>query len=160
MLTKSKLFRPLALGAFALALVSAPFITSAKADWDKRGDRYERWVDKQEYRAKQHRRLHKAEKRHHHVHEAKRHHRHAHRAKHRRIRHAWKHHHDHHGHKAHKHHGHKKHHRHDHYGHKKQKKVVYKVVKVQQAPRYDHRERLIHSLIEAVLAANVAPRHR
>lgn len=152
MLTKSKLLRPLALGAFALALVSVPFITSAQADRDGRGDRYDRGFDKQEYRAKKHRRLHKAERHHRHVHEAKRDRRHAHRAKHRRVRHAWKHHHDH--------YGHKKHRKHDHYGHKKQKKVVYKVVKVQPAPRYDHRERLIHSLIEAVLAANVAPRYR
>lgn len=141
MLTKSKLLRPLALGAFALALVSAPFITSAQADRDGRGDRYDRGVDKQEYRAKKHRRLHKAERHHRHVHEAKRDRRHAHRAKHRRVRHAWKHHHDRHGHKA-------------------RKRVVYKVVKVQPAPRYDHREQLIHSLIEAVLAANVAPRYR
>ena len=139
MLTKSKLLRPLALGAFAIALVSAPFITSAKAGWDGHGDRYERWVDKQDHRAKKHRRLHKAERHHRHVHEAKRHHRHAHRAKHRRVRHAWKHH-------------------NDNYGHKKRKRVVYKVVKVQPAPRYNHRERLIQSLIEAVLAANVAPR--
>ncbi len=140
MLTKSKLTRTFAFGAFAVALLSAPFITAAKADYDDHGGRYERWVEKQEYRAKTHRRLHKADKRRHHY-EDHRHHDRSHSRKHRRIRHAWK-------------------HKHDHHGHKKPAKVVYKVVKVEQAPRIDPRERLIHSLIEAVLAANVAPRYR
>jgi len=137
---KSKFLRPLALGAFAVALLSAPFITSAKADWDDRNGRYERSVEKQEYREKDHRRMHKAEKRHRHYEEG-RHQSHDRIRKHRRIRHAWK---------------------HKHHDRKQPTKVVYKVVEVQPAPepRYDHQERLIRSLIEAVFAANVAPRYR
>lgn len=140
MLTKKNLTRTFAFGAFAVALMSAPFVPTAKADWDDRGGRYERWVEKQEYRAKAHRRMHKAEKRHHHYKEDRHHHR-DHARKHRRIRHAWK-------------------HKHDRYDRKRPAKVVYKVVKVGTPPRVDPRERLIHSLIEAVLAANVAPRYR
>lgn len=44
---KLKFLRPLALGASAVALLSAPFITSAKADWYDRNDCYERSVEKQ-----------------------------------------------------------------------------------------------------------------
>ena len=138
MLTKSKLLRPLALGAFAVALVSAPFVTSAQAGGDHKHDRYEHWIDKKKHKAKAHRRMHKAGVRHHHHYKEER--RHA--RKHRRIRQAWKHGHDHHR------------------GHKRPVKVIHKVVKVEQAPRYTAQERLIHSLIEAVLAANVAPHYR
>ena len=134
MLMKSKLLKPLALGACAVALVSAPFISSAEAGGYHKHDRYDHWIDKKKQRAKAHRRMHKHGIHHHHHYKEER--RHA--RKHRRIRHAWKHKHG---------------HGHDH-GHKRPVKVIKKVVKVETAPRYTAEERLIHSLIEAILAAN------
>lgn len=136
---KTKLLRPLALGAFAVALVSAPFISGAEAGGYHGHDRYEHWQEKKAKRAKAHRRMHKAGVPHRHYHED-RHHRRTHVREHRRKQYA----------KAHRHH----------HGHKKPTKVVYKVVKVEKTPRYDPQERLIYSLIEAVLAANVGTRYR
>ena len=137
---KTKLMRTFAFGAFAVALVSAPFMTTAKADWDERGNRYGYWVEQQQDRAHAHRRLHKAEKRHHHLHKAERHHRHDQIRKHRRIRQAWNAKHD--------------------YRAKAPVKIVYRVVNVQPAPRHDPRERLVASIIEAVFAANIANYYR
>ena len=135
MLMKSKLIRPLALGAFAaaVALVSAPFIATAEAGGYHKHDHYEYKWHKKKHKAKAHRRMHKHGIHHHHHYKEER----GHTRKYRRIRHAWKHKHGHH-----------------HHGHKRPVKVIKKVVKVETAPRYTAEERFIHNLIEAVLAAN------
>lgn len=77
MFQKFKLIRTLAIGAFAVTFLSAPFISTAKADSDYRGHKRGYSVEK-EYRG---------DRGHHRRHYAQKHYRNKHARKHRRIRH-------------------------------------------------------------------------
>lgn len=129
----------LAICAFALVLISAPFMSSAKADGGHHHRHYEHKAEKLKHWKKAHRRLHHAEKRHDRPHHWAKHHKRARIRKHRRPRHAWN------------------HHAHDHHR-KPAKKVVYKVVEVE--PKYDPQERLVAALIEAVVRSSTAAHYR
>lgn len=84
MFQKFKIIRTLAVGAFAVTLLSAPFIATAKAGSDHRSHKHGYAVEK-EYRG---------DHRHHQRHYAHKHYRNKHARKHRRIRHeqAYRHH--------------------------------------------------------------------
>lgn len=77
MFQKFKLIRTLAIGAFAVTLLSAPFISTAKADSDNRGYKRGYSVEKEYRGGRGHHPRHYAQKRH----------RNKHVRKHRRIRH-------------------------------------------------------------------------
>ena len=136
MLQKSKIMRAFAIGAFAVTLISAPFITTANADSDHRGNKHGGWVEKNERSGHDQERYRYGHKRHDHKYHRK------HARKHRRLRHARKH--------AH------------HYDHRRPHKTVYKVIQAERPPvrRRVSEERFIASLIEAVVAATVANHYR